>query len=55
MAMALARARCHLLAQVLSADGMMTEDERSLLEQAMHDAGLSDQERDLVRHFAGPS
>ena len=53
MAMALARARCHLLAQVLSADGKMTEDERSLLEQSMHDAGVSDQERDLVRHFEG--
>lgn len=46
-------ARCHLLAEVLSADGMMSDAERRLLETAMTDAGLSDAERDAVRHFEG--
>ncbi len=46
-------ARCHLLAEVLAADGMMTEVERGLLENEMAQLGLSDQDRELVRHFEG--
>lgn len=46
-------ARCHLLAEVLSADGMMADAERELLETAMNDGGLSAAERDAVRHFEG--
>jgi len=46
-------ARCHLLAEVLSADGMMNDDERALLEDALTRAALDDTERDLVRHFEG--
>jgi uncharacterized tellurite resistance protein B-like protein len=44
-------ARCHLLAEVLSADGMMSESERDMLERTMTELGLDDAERDLVRHF----
>jgi uncharacterized tellurite resistance protein B-like protein len=46
-------ARCHLLAEVLAADGIMTDDERALLEKHMADHELSDEERDQVRHFEG--
>jgi uncharacterized tellurite resistance protein B-like protein len=46
-------ARCHLLAEVLAADGMMTEEERGLLEQEMAELQLSEADRDLVRHFEG--
>ena len=46
-------ARCHLLAEVLSADGIMQDSERQLLEVAMTRGGLSDAERDAVRHFEG--
>jgi uncharacterized tellurite resistance protein B-like protein len=42
-----------LLAEVLAADGMMTEEERALLEAEMSQHGLSDAERDAVRHFEG--
>jgi uncharacterized tellurite resistance protein B-like protein len=47
----LAIARCHLLAEVLSADGMMNDSERQVLEDAMGRQGLDDQARDRVRHF----
>jgi len=46
-------AHCHLLAEVLSADGMMSESERDMLERAMSDLGLADADRDQVRHFEG--
>ncbi len=46
-------ARCHLLAEVLAADGMMTEGERALLEEEMAKLGLAEADRDLVRHFEG--
>jgi uncharacterized tellurite resistance protein B-like protein len=46
-------ARCHLLAEVLAADGMMTEVERGLLETEMTALALSEAERDSVRHFEG--
>lgn len=48
-------ARCHLLAEILSADGLMNDAERQLLETAMTEAGLNDGERDKVRHFEGSS
>ncbi len=46
-------ARCHLLAEVLAADGMMTETEREILEAEMSSLGLTEPERDAVRHFEG--
>lgn len=46
-------AHCHLLAEVLSADGMMGEDERALLEEEMERLELTADERDRVRHFEG--
>src|SRR5262245_61698994 len=44
-------ARCHLLVEVLTADGIMTEDERALLEKHMEAHELSDEERHQVRNF----
>lgn len=46
-------AHCHLLAAVFAADGTMGEVERALLERALERFGLSDEERDQVRHFEG--
>lgn len=46
-------ARCHLLAEVLAADGMVTEDERKLLERHLADHELSESEREQVRNFEG--
>ena len=46
-------ARCHLLAEILAADGFMTDAERSLLEQHLARYQLTDKERDQVRHFEG--
>ena len=46
-------ARCHLLAEVLAADGFMTDAERSLLEQNLARSQLTEGERDQVRHFEG--
>ncbi len=46
-------ARCHLLAEVLAADGMMAESEREILEAEMERLGLGEAERDQVRHFEG--
>src|SRR5437763_11416545 len=48
-------ARCHLLAEILSADGLMNDAERQLLEAAMTEAGLDDAARDQIRHFEGSS
>lgn len=41
-------AKCMLVAKVLLADGIMTDDERSFLEAAMEKHGLSDAERSEV-------
>lgn len=46
-------ARCHLLAEVLAADGMMADAEREILEAEMERQGLGEGERDQVRHFEG--
>src|SRR5688572_26871111 len=46
-------AHCHLLAEVLSADGMMTDSERAVLDRTMSEMELSDEERDAVKHFEG--
>jgi uncharacterized tellurite resistance protein B-like protein len=46
-------ARCHLLAEVLAADGIMTDAERALLEQHLSNHELSDEEKDHIRHFEG--
>jgi uncharacterized tellurite resistance protein B-like protein len=46
-------ARCHLLAEVLAADGIMTDDERKLLERHLANHELSDEEREQVRNFEG--
>ena len=42
---------CHVIASVLSADGIMEEAERALLEEAMEDMDLSPEDRALVRDF----
>jgi uncharacterized tellurite resistance protein B-like protein len=44
-------ARCHLLAEVLAADGIMTDAERALLEQHLAHDELSDDDRRKVREF----
>jgi uncharacterized tellurite resistance protein B-like protein len=46
-------ARCHLLAAVLAADGIMTDDERALLEQHLANHELSDAECAQIRNFEG--
>ena len=46
-------AECHLIASVLAADGMFTDEERGLLEAAMVRLALDDDERDRVKHFEG--
>ena len=46
-------ARCHLIASVLAADGMMAEPERELLDRAMDEVGLSADERRQVTDFQG--
>jgi uncharacterized tellurite resistance protein B-like protein len=46
-------ARCHLLAQVLADDGIMTEEEKALLEQHMANHELSEAEREEVRSLKG--
>jgi uncharacterized tellurite resistance protein B-like protein len=46
-------ARCHLLAEVLAADGIMTDDERALLEKHMANHELSDEEKHAIRNFEG--
>jgi len=37
-------ARCHLLMEVLIADGVLTADEKALLEKHLEDHALSDEE-----------
>lgn len=46
-------AKCVLLTKVLAADGMITENERTLLEQEMSRAGLSAAERTTVTELEG--
>mgnify|MGYP000206350283 CR=1 FL=1 len=46
-------ARCHLLARILAADGLMTDTERAALGAAMERHGLDDAQREAVRHFEG--
>ena len=41
----------HVIASVVSADGIMEETERLFLEEAMDDLGLTDDERAQVRDF----
>lgn len=40
--------RCKIIAQMLVADGMMTADERTFLDDCMNDVGLDDDERAQV-------
>jgi len=46
-------ARCMLIAKMLAADGIMTDDERDMLERAMEAFGLDPLERQQVRDFEG--
>lgn len=46
-------ARCHLLAEVLAADGIMTDGERALLERHLANHELEEHERKQVREFEG--
>ncbi len=46
-------ARCHVLARVLAADGIITTSERAALHAAITYHGLSQEERDQVIHFEG--
>ena len=46
-------ARCMLIAKMLAADGIMTGDERDMLERAMDAFGLDPLERQQVRDFEG--
>lgn len=42
---------CHVIASVVSADGILEDKERAFLEEAMEDFGLTPEERQLVRDF----
>ena len=42
---------CHVIASVVSADGIIDDVERAFLEEAMDDFGLSEEDRVLVREF----
>mgnify|MGYP003654243372 FL=1 len=42
---------CHVIASVVSADGIMEDAERAFLEEAMDDFGLAEDDRVLVREF----
>lgn len=46
-------AKCVLLTKVLAADGMITENERVLLDEAMAREGLTDEERRSVVDLEG--
>lgn len=46
-------ARCMIIAQVLTADGVMTDDERDFLETAMDALGLDPLQRSQVRNLEG--
>jgi uncharacterized tellurite resistance protein B-like protein len=42
---------CHVIASVVSADGIIDDVERAFLEEAMEDFGLTEDEKVLVREF----
>ena len=42
-----------LIAKVLAADGIMTDEERDFLESAMEALALPEEDRTRVRHFEG--
>jgi len=42
---------CHVIASVVSADGIIDDAERQFLEEAMDDLGLTEEERVQVREF----
>lgn len=44
-------AHCHLLAQLLASDMIMTDEERAFLDRAMTRLDLTAEERDKVQHF----
>ena len=46
-------ARCLLIAKILAADGIMTDDERDFLESAMESFELTEEERRQCRDFEG--
>ena len=46
-------AHCHLIAGLLASDAVMTEEERAFLNRCMDSLGLTDEERDQVKHFEG--
>ncbi len=46
-------AKCVLLTKVLTADGIMTENERMLLDKTMAREGLSEAERETVVELEG--
>ena len=46
-------ARCHLIASVLAADGIMTPGEQEFLQRTMDRLELTELEREAVRHFEG--
>jgi len=46
-------AYCHLLAVVLSADGVVTDVEHNVLKEAMTRLGLDDEARARVQQFQG--
>ena len=45
--------RCHLVASVLAADGIVTADERAFLNAVMESQGLTEAEKQAVRDFEG--
>lgn len=45
--------RCHLVASVLAADGMVTQVERDFLDRVMTEHGLDDAQKRAVRDFEG--
>ena len=51
--MAIGFAKCVLLTKVLTADGIMTENERVLLDKAMAREGLTEAERKAVVDLEG--
>lgn len=46
-------AKCLLLAKVLVADGIMTDDERAFLDRAMVRLGIDDETRKRIVHLEG--
>ncbi|MEL6179450.1 MAG: TerB family tellurite resistance protein [Myxococcota bacterium] len=46
-------AYCHLIASVLAADGIITDNERIFLSRVMDRMGLTPKQREAVTHFEG--